>query len=475
MFSNSRPWTAPALCILAGAANAAAGVPTYAQFDLYARTNFAANPGGAFRLPGNYFFSGENIALNDHRQVSFHLSVTTGDFHSVWFGEPNEFDGINGSIVYDSPDDAFLSNTTINNQGVVVWEEADSTTDGVYAYNSNTGVAAFLMNRPLGCSDWGTPIINDAGQVGFRGRINTSNGYFSWDPAAPAQVAEHAFEIGLDPLSPFSFLFTPSFNNNRQIASSARLGPGTAGSNPDEIRVWNPDGSSILIAQDDDADPMSPYASFDNSPALNNLGQVAFVATLFNGERGVFLSDGASTITIALESTSEVSDIEFFGPDVNDNGLVTFRAFDDNGLRAIWVGDGNTLTRVVTEHDILPSDLGPARVDQNVVSSPVFGGAPAINNNGDVAFNCGLTPPDDNQVEWGSGVYVARATVTPTCPGDIAGPSGPDGQVNIDDLNAILSAFGALVPAGDPRDLANSDSMIDIDDLNVILANFGCN
>lgn len=475
MLIKTLPWGAGALLTLAGAAQVLAGVPTYTDYDLYARTNFASNPGGAFNIPGNYFFSGENIALNDARQVSFHTGVTTGNFASVWFGKPNEFGIPTGGIVYDSPAGAFLSNTTLNNFGVVVWEEADSTTNGVYSYDAGTGTSGFLMNRPLGCSDWGTPAINDSGQVGFRGRIGTANGYFSWDPTAPTQIAEHAFEIGLDPNSPFSFLFTPSFNNNRQIASSARLGPGTAGSNPDEIRIWNADGSSILIAQDDDADPMSPFVGFDNSPSLNNVGQVAFVANLAGGERGVFLSDGTTTITIARESTSEAVDIEFFGPDVNDSGLVTFRAFDANGFRAIWVGDGTTLTRVVTEHDILPSDQGPARVDQNVVSSPVFGGAPSINNHGDVAFNCGLTPPDDNQIEWGTGVYVARATVVPTCSGDISGPSGPDGQVDIDDLNAILAAFNTAVGKGSPFDLANNDGFVDIDDLNVVLANFGCN
>ena len=468
-----RKTLAGAIMVLAGAANTLAGVPTYSQFDLYARTNFAANPGGAYKLPGNYFFSGENIAINDARQVAFHLSVTTGLFASVWFGEPNEFDIPDGSIVYNSADDAFLSNVTLNNNGIAVWEEAFVTTEGVYSYNANTNTAGFLMNRPLGCTDWGTPEINDSNQVGFRGRLGTGNGYFSWDPTAPTSVAEHVLDVALNPGSPFSFLFTPSFNNNRQIASSARFGPGTGGSNPDEIRIWNADGSSTIIAQDDDADPMSPFVSFDNSPALNNVGQVAFIANLAGGERGVFLSDGTTTLTIALESTSAVSDIEFFGPDVNDAGLVTFRAFDDDGFRAIWVGDGTTLTRVVTEHDILPSDQGPARVDQNVVTSPVFGGAPRINANGDIAFNCGLTPPDNNQIEWGTGIYVARASVPTPCPGDVTGPGGqPDGQVDVDDLNAILSAFNTAVGMGSPLDLANNDGFVDVDDLNVVLSNW---
>ncbi|MCB9842396.1 MAG: hypothetical protein H6812_03980 [Phycisphaeraceae bacterium] len=58
----------------------------------------------------------------------------------------------------------------------------------------------------------------------------------------------------------------------------------------------------------------------------------------------------------------------------------------------------------------------------------------------------------------------------PVCPGDIDNSGG----VDVDDLNAILSAFGGPVPPGDPRDLANNDGLIDVDDLNVVLANFGC-
>ncbi len=69
----------------------------------------------------------------------------------------------------------------------------------------------------------------------------------------------------------------------------------------------------------------------------------------------------------------------------------------------------------------------------------------------------------------------ARPVPPPACPGDITGPGGvPDGQVDVDDLNAILSVFGTPVPPGDPRDVANNDGFIDVDDLNVVLANFGC-
>ena len=41
--------------------------------------------------------------------------------------------------------------------------------------------------------------------------------------------------------------------------------------------------------------------------------------------------------------------------------------------------------------------------------SVVFGGTPAINDAGDVAFVAALTPADTNQVEWGSGLFIASA------------------------------------------------------------------
>ncbi len=63
--------------------------------------------------------------------------------------------------------------------------------------------------------------------------------------------------------------------------------------------------------------------------------------------------------------------------------------------------------------------------------------------------------------------------LTPACTGDITGTLGlPDGQVGVDDLNAILAAWNTAVPPGSPLDLAGNDGHIDVNDLNVILANW---
>ncbi|WP_199242776.1 MYXO-CTERM sorting domain-containing protein [Vitiosangium sp. GDMCC 1.1324] len=88
------------------------------------------------------------------------------------------------------------------------------------------------------------------------------------------------------------------------------------------------------------------------------------------------------------------------------------------------LGSGAYLKRVVNEHDILPSDLGPARVDQEKPSNPVFGGSVMINARGDITFSAGLAPPDNDQEEWGTAIYVAQSSFEP--------PGGEDGGVVTD-------------------------------------------
>ncbi len=272
--------------------------------------------------------------------MAFDLEVlpsSTGQ--GVWFGGQAQ-----GEIVYQSDEEAFVLSVGLNNAGVAVWDEAFSSPQGLYTYDSKTDTAGFLTNLPLGASSWGSPSINDLGQVGYRaGFSGSGQTWVSYDGTSTVPI--HAAEAGVVVGSPYSFLFTPAFNDARQIAGKVRLGAAgeIAESRPDQIRIFEPNGSSVLIAEDVDSNAASPYARFDNSVALTNDGRVVFLATLVAGGRGVFLSDGVTTVTIAVESGPDLSELEFFAPAVNETGLVAFRAFDESGLRAVFVGDGTML------------------------------------------------------------------------------------------------------------------------------------
>lgn len=379
---------------------ASAGLPTWDPPELQARANFS----GAFNLPDGAFFTSETPQLNGQTEVACRLVVVPGtDANGIWFGG-----GGVGSLVYTGPAGSFLSGVTLNDGGTVVFELTYTSPPGLYAFDTGSGTSGIVTNLPFGATGWGSPRVNNAGEIGYRASFSGAYAWVSYDGVS--SVATHVADASLDLGSPYSYLFTPSFNSARQIAGKVRLGAaGQVGEErPDQIRVFAADGSSVLIAEDRDSDPGSPWVRFDNSVWLTGDGRVAFVAQDSAGHRVVVLSDGVTAVEIASEASPEVGSVESFGVSANNAGPVAFRAFDGEGLRAIFVGDGTSLVRVVGEHDLVMTDLGLGRIDQHD-TSPVFGGSPTLNGAGDLAFNAALTPADNNQVEWGSGLFVVHA------------------------------------------------------------------
>jgi hypothetical protein len=385
--------------ILVPAPAAMAELPVHGPAILLCRANF----NGAYNLPNSAFFTNSTPALNEMGETAIHLSVLGNDTRGVFY-----HDGVVGGVAYEGPVGAFLSDVSINNLGRVVFPMSQSSNqDGIWRWDAPTDTSGRLTNLPLGTSTWGSPQVDDQNRVGYRAGFPGGQAFASWDNGA---VAIHATENGIDSGSPYSFLFTPSANSQRQIAGKVRLG--AAGqideARPDQIRIWSSDGSSVLIAEDVNSNVGSPYARFDNSVSLTDNGWVAFTALGTDNRRGVYFSNGTTTRQIAIDDNTTVTDIEFFAPAANNAGQVVFRGRNNAGLQTIFVGDGTTLAAVIGEHDLVDTDLGQGRLDQHD-NSPIFGGGPAINQLGDVAFGAGLTPPGDNQVEWGSGVFVMRA------------------------------------------------------------------
>lgn len=434
-------------------------VPSYADFELQARSNLCVNEGPTvFNLPCDHFFTSGTVTLNDAGQAAIRLVVMgSSDSQGIWFGASGD-----GDIAYTSPAGAFVSDTVMNNDGYAVFPQSFSAQNGVYFYDSVSDTSGFRTNAPLGASVWGSPQVNDSLDIGYRaGFGGGGQAFFSIDTSNSGAI--HATNQSADGTSPYTFLFTPSFNNLRQIAGKVRL-PG--GGSPDQIRIFDADGSSVLIVETSALDPNSPYSGFDNSVSLTDTGYVAFTATRVAGGRGVYLSNGSDTIEIATTDDADINSIEFFSPSANNNGLVAFRARDGQNRYAIFVGDGEELVRVIGQFDEVPTDLGPGQIAQHD-SSPTFGGGVAINDHGDIAFNATLTPIDDTQIEWGSGVYIAYADGE-SIPGDING----DGVVNGLDLLILLGAWGECQDCDAcPADL-NDDCTVDGLDLLILLSNW---
>ncbi len=392
-----------AACVPLSAVAEVRALPDYLTFQLQARSTI----GLGYNLPINASINSATVDLNDAGRVVVRVAIPTGipgdDFtRHIFVGENG-----GGFVVSEGPVGSLVSDPRVAPDGMV-WFAANfqggNAQAGIYRYNPNDLSTVRITGAPVGTTFYTSPRGNAAGQIGYRADFATGK---AWVSFVGSSAQTHAMEQTLDPQSPYSFLFTPSFDEHQLIAGKVTLVSG--GFN--QIRTIDNHGTAVVLARTNAESAQSPYSGFDNSPAIApNSGQVAFIANLAAGGRGVYRYDGPGTIVeIARTGTQGLSSIESFGPAINDNGLVAFRGVDSNGKQAIFVGDDADLRRVIGRGDTLDTDLGLGMIDQETPSSPAFSGGVAINAAGDIAFSPTLTPAGNNQVEWGTGVYIARA------------------------------------------------------------------
>jgi hypothetical protein len=357
-----------------------------------------------YNLPDCYSFGNISPTINNQGNVAF--KVLGSRNQAIWYGTD-----CTGRLVYTAPKAAFLSKVSLNNQGCLVWEQLRSRSgNGIWLYDAAKDTSNQLTTSPIGSCGWAAATINDQGCVGFRAKFAEAYGLAIYHATSEMTTSTLALMSNLDAASIYSFLFLPAFNNQGKIAAKVRLGePGDIGNErPDQIRIFEPDGDSKLIVANCNYDADLPYQSFDNSLGFNDNGQVALIASLKSGQRGVFRFDAEGVKAIALEGNSQISRIERFPPKLNNHGLIIFRAFDSHGLRAIWAGDGITLHKVVSEGDLLPTDLGIlklARPDEGAV----FIGTPDLNDQAEIVFAASLSDIQNPRIGFGAGVFVARA------------------------------------------------------------------
>ena len=384
-----------------------AELPQYEAPEIEARSNLLVNDEG-FNLPPGSSFNSIDPAIDDEGNVAFPVQIVPdeADGHpGVWFGTNGA-----GGLVWEGPGGGAIisSASPVDHGGSIVFTLSKTAgADGMYVYDPVSGDAARVNTSPVLADYYGSPDINADGVLGYQANFAGGRALAS---TGDGSSVIHAADRGLVPDSPYTYLYSPAFNDGRQIA--AKVATSDDQFTKVEIRLFATDGSSTLILANQATDPTSPYSKFDNSLALNDANVVAVVATRAeDNRRGLVRSDGETTVEIAeVDPAGTIRDIEFFAPAINDAGLVAFRAKDENG-QAIYVGDGESLERVIGDGDPVDTDLGAGQIGQDNSSDPIFSGKPAINARGDIAFIAGLYPAGDNQTEWGSGVFVAKAHV----------------------------------------------------------------
>src|SRR3990172_4585446 len=193
-------------------------------------------------------------------------------------------------------------------------------------------------------------------------------------------------------------------------------------------------------------DPFTDFAPY--VPAVNNLGVVAFQATLRAGGSGVFAGSGGQLSSITEVPMDSVRDV-CSHPDIDDRGSACYYANLTSGRRAVvlvrdgristLVGNAGPLGPTINEHGTMAYRTGaeseatgiftrsdglvtPIAATGEVFSA--FGQFPVMDDAGSVAFCASLAG-------GGSGVFVASA-------GDIE---------TIIDTDGLFDSFrGVLLP-----------------------------
>lgn len=413
------------LSLLAAAlacAAAQAAPPDYVNVELQARSNLIVNDNG-WNVPPGTSFNSNSARINDAGQVAFTAGVVPIDGNlsrsgaGVWLGSHAEGSFVaiheppSGSDPDDPPTLIIADRPGINALGeVVYYTSVDGGPYTLRKYDPASAASAPVSLLPLSPASIANPDIGDDGRIGFKGRLGFGYG-IAMAGNGPATL--YAVDNNVDEKNGYAYLYSPATNNAHTIAVKVS----TSDYNHNEIRLFDGWGDSRLLAADQATDPASPFAKFDNGLGLNDNGAIAVALSLANGNvRAIYRftpgAEGVEATEIArVDPTGPIRAIDSFAPDINGAGLVVFRASDANG-QAIYAGDGKKLVRVAGKGDVVETDLGKAQFGQHD-SSPIFSGAPSVNAYGDIAFVAGLHPNGNNQVEWGSGVFVAYAERAP--------------------------------------------------------------
>ena len=390
-------------------ATLASHLPDY-KSELLARTN----GGGTYNMPAYSALSNTSPSINDQGDVTFKIlsagfdqNVDRSEQSAIWLKSHKDVDG---RVVYLAPKEKMIGDPEMLNSGDVLFTLFNEVAnDGLFIFDvkskSEKNIFAAKNITALSYAQ-----ATEGGGFSFRVTDSENNrSFYDWQADRLSPV--------VDEQSGYSYLFGPSVNLNSQWLFKARLGEKFNFSDeaPDQIVMLSPQFTSLgeksyqktIIAQDSDADVLSAYKSFDNSPMMTHGGFIVFTATLKDRTRVIVAVKDGKHFIAAQENINSISQIELFSAKINDNGLVVFRAKDEKGLRGIFLSNpfslNPTVKKLVGEGDAIRADQGMAAIlkrDQ----FPGFGGNIDINNKNEIVFSTVLVTENQKFI-LGSAIY----------------------------------------------------------------------
>ena len=307
--------------------------------------------------------------------------------------------------------------TTENNRGI--WRY-DSTDDSLEVRTGSGNVPGIPNASFTGFPDTIEFSLAADGQFAVRGRLAlgvggvlTSNDRGLWSfppnsstPSSKLVAREGSFGVPGVPNASFNTFELPAINSNNQLAVSASLNVGGSVTPANARGLWLfSDSSAELFVRTGSTNvPGVVGASFAKirTPLLNDLGQVAFMATISTGSSGGAIStgvwryDNTSENLLALTGVGNVPGV----PGTNFHSFSSTSSLDNSGQVLTHASLGIGVGGVTSDNHIGLWLLGdnPALIARRGVASvPEILEAnfsqffeSALNEQGQVAFSAGL-------------------------------------------------------------------------------------
>ena len=222
---------------------------------------------------------------------------------------------------------------------------------------------------------FGTPTINNAGQVAFTGRFEVpggGSGFGLWvgEPSSLSFITGTGEQVpGMESGVTFASLSSsPILNGTGQVVFRADLtGPGIDNTNRTSIWLW--DGDNLrLIAREGVAIPDTFLSAkfqtfYDTGITINEQGQVAFIADVTGRSQGIWYTDPSGSLRTLVLGGGEF--------DVNDDPLIQdLRTIERVSLIA-GSGGEDGLPRSLNNSGQIVFELGFSRGQQGIFVATV--------------------------------------------------------------------------------------------------------
>lgn len=332
-----------------------------------------------FNVPAGTFFSNTSPVINESGDVAFKIPILEmKPVQGIFFSGKG--------VVYRAPNERLVSDVSLSEEGDVVFSQFDiGISDGILKYSSLDDEVRVALDPKTGpnVDAFGFPQIH--GDTLFFRSTNSdgSRSLFSSNSNKLTELAREGMPgIGKNA----SYFFRPAFNSKGEFALKIR--EGSTGQydedRPDSVSFISGNRNVSTVLRDQDGPLHTSYKSIHNSVDLSDAGHVVVVARGEKGRDLILWHEGVRRI-IASEGPG-ISEIEYFTPKVNSKGEVAFRAKDERGLRSIFFFNSEGLHKLISEKDLVETDLTTMRIFHNG-RDPGFSGNIDLNDQGVIVFH----------------------------------------------------------------------------------------